>query len=258
MSSRSSAFVTYGAMPYVLSTDEQELIPTEVRRFAAIITQKNSTMKVAILGSGDVGQTLGAGFLKHGHQVMMGTRNPKKEEVMQWVAETPGATAGTFAEAATFGELIVLAVLGKAVESVVRLAGPANFKGKTLIDATNPITDAPPVEGVLGFTTGPNESAAEALQDLLPDARVVKAFNSVGAGQMINPHYEQGVPTMFFCGNDEAAKKVVSDVIQQFGWEPFDCGTIISARALEPLCILWCLPGFRQNLWTHAFKVLTH
>jgi 8-hydroxy-5-deazaflavin:NADPH oxidoreductase len=215
-------------------------------------------MKVAILGSGEVGQTLGAGFLKHGHQVMMGTRDPKKEEVANWVAQTPGATAGTFAEAAGFGELIVLAVLGKVVEQVVQLSGPANFKGKTLIDATNPIADAPPVEGVLQFITGPNESAAEQLQTLLPEAHVVKAFNSVGSGQMINPHYEQGVPTMFLCGNDEAAKKVVSDVIRQFGWEPFDCGTIISARALEPLCILWCLPGFRRNLWTHAFKVLTH
>lgn len=215
-------------------------------------------MKVAILGSGEVGQTLGAGFLKHGHQVMMGTRDPKKEEVANWVAQTPGATAGTFAEAASFGELIVLAVLGRIVEEVVRLAGPANLKGKALIDATNPITDAPPVDGVLEFTTGPNESAAEMLQALIPDTHVVKAFNSVGSGQMVNPHYEQGVPTMFLCGNDEAAKKVVSDVIRQFGWEPFDCGSIIAARALEPLCMLWCIPGFRQNLWTHAFKVLTH
>ena len=189
---------------------------------------------------------------------MMGSRDPKKEEVAKWVAATPGAIAGTFAEAASFGELIVLAVLGTVVEQAVQLAGPANFKGKTLIDATNPIADAPPVEGVLQFVTGPNESAAEQLQALLPEVHVVKAFNSVGSGQMINPHYEQGVPTMFLCGNDEAAKKVVSDVIRQFGWEPFDCGTIISARALEPLCILWCLPGFRQNLWTHAFKVLTH
>ena len=215
-------------------------------------------MKVAILGSGEVGQVLGAGFLKHGHEVMMGTRDPKKEEVAKWVAETPGAKAGTFAEAAAFGEVIVLAVLGTVVELVVQLAGPANFKGKTLIDATNPIADAPPVDGVLQFTTGPNESAAEQLQELIPEAHVVKAFNSVGAGQMINPHYQQGVPTMFICGNDEGAKKVVSDVIQQFGWEPFDCGSIISARAIEPLCMLWVIPGFRQNLWTHAFKLLTH
>jgi 8-hydroxy-5-deazaflavin:NADPH oxidoreductase len=215
-------------------------------------------MKVAILGSGDVGQVLGAGFLKQGHQVMMGTRDPKKKEVANWVAETPGATAGTFADAASFGEVIVLAVLGKAVEPVIQLAGPANLKGKTLIDATNPIADAPPIDGVLQFTTGPNESAAEKLQALIPETHVVKAFNSVGAGQMINPQYEQGIPTMFLCGNDEGAKKLVSDVIQQFGWEPFDCGSIIAARAIEPLCMLWVIPGFRQNQWTHAFKLLTH
>jgi 8-hydroxy-5-deazaflavin:NADPH oxidoreductase len=215
-------------------------------------------MKVAILGSGDVGQTLGAGFSKHGHQVMMGTRDPKKKEVAKWVEQTPGAIAGTFAEAAHFGELIILAVLGRVVDEVMRLAGPANLKGKTLIDATNPITEAPPVDGVLEFFTGPNKSAAEKLQALIPDTHVVKAFNSVGAGQMVNPHYEQGVPTMFLCGNDESAKKVVGDMIRQFGWEPFDCGGIIAARALEPLCMLWCIPGFRQNLWTHAFKLLTH
>ena len=215
-------------------------------------------MKVAILGSGIVGQVLGAGFLKHGHQVMMGTRNPQQEEVTQWVAQTPGASAGTFAEAAGFGELVVLAVLGRVVDQVIQLAGPANLKGKPLIDATNPIADAPPIEGVLQFTTGPNESMAEKLQALVPEMHVVKAFNSVGSGQMINPHYEQGIPTMFLCGNNEAAKGVVSEIIRQFGWEPFDCGGIVAARALEPLCMLWCIPGFRQNQWTHAFKLLTH
>jgi predicted dinucleotide-binding enzyme len=225
---------------------------------ALVSIRKLSNMKVAILGSGIVGQILGAGFLKHGHQVMMGTRNPQQKEVAKWVAETSGASAGTFAEAANFGELIVLAVLGRVVDQVIQLADPASLKGKTLIDTTNPIADAPPIDGVLQFTTGPNESAAEKLQALIPDAHVVKAFNSVGSGQMVNPNYEQGVPTMFFCGNNEGAKKVVSDIILQFGWEPFDCGTIVGARAIEPLCILWCLPGFRQNLWTHAFKVLTH
>ena len=215
-------------------------------------------MRVAILGSGVVGQVLGAGFLKHGHQVMMGTRNPQQDEVTKWVAQTPGASAGTFAEAAGFGELIVLAVLGRVVEQVVQLAGPANLHGKTLIDATNPIADTPPIDGVLPFTTGPNESAAEKLQSLVPETHVVKAFNSVGSSQMINPHYEQGIPTMFLCGNDEAAKRAVSEIIRQFGWEPFDCGGIVAARALEPLCMLWCIPGFRQNQWTHAFKLLTH
>ena len=213
-------------------------------------------MKIGILGSGVVGQVLGAGFVKHGHQVMMGTRNPALKEVTRWVGETPGASAGTFAETARFGELLVLAVLGRVAEQVIQLAEPANFSGKTLMDATNPIADAPPVDCVLQFFTGPTESLGERIQDLLPEAHVVKAFNSVGSTRMINPHYEQGVPTMFICGNDDGAKRQVSDIALQFGWEPFDCGSIVAARALEPLCMLWCIPGMRHNQWTHAFKLL--
>jgi hypothetical protein len=214
-------------------------------------------MKIGILGSGTVGQTLGAGFLKHGHQVKLGTRSPDSGEIKKWLAATNGATAGTFAEAAKFGELIVLAVKGTIVDSAIKLSGPDNFSGKTLLDATNPIADAPPVNGVLQFFTGPNESLGEKIQAQLPQARVVKAFNSVGAGRMINPHFEQGTPTMFLCGNDPAAKSQVSDVIRQFGWEPYDVGGINAARALEPLCMLWCIPGFTKNQWTHAFKLLT-
>jgi predicted dinucleotide-binding enzyme len=212
-------------------------------------------MKVGVLGSGTVGQVLGAGFLKHGHEVMLGTRDPKK--VDQWVRETPGATSGTFAEAANFGELIVLATLGRVVEQVVDLAGPENFSDKPVMDATNPLSDAPPIDGVLQFTTGPNESLAETIQAKITAAHVVKAFNSVGATRMINPHYKQGTPTMFICGNDSDAKAKVSDVIRQFGWEPFDCGSLVAARAIEPLCMLWCIPGFQKNQWTHAFKLLT-
>jgi 8-hydroxy-5-deazaflavin:NADPH oxidoreductase len=189
---------------------------------------------------------------------MMGTRDPKSEEVRKWLTETPGASAGTFSEAAEFGEFIVLAVLGRIVEKVIRLAGPQNFANKTVIDATNPLADSPPVDGVLQYTTGPNESLGEKVQALLPKAHVVKAFNSVGNARMVNPYFEQGIPTMFLCGDNEAAKAQVSDVIRQFGWEPFDCGGIIASRALEPLCMLWCIPGFQRNQWTHAFKVLTH
>ena len=215
-------------------------------------------MKVGILGSGIVGQVLAGGFLKHGHQVMLGTRDPQKPEVQKWLKETAGARAGTFREAAGFGELAVLATAGKAAEHALELAGPENLAGKTIIDATNPIADGPPIHGVLQFTTGPNESLGERVQAKVPKGHVVKAFNSVGNGRMINPHYEQGMPTMFLCGNNAEAKKQVEDVIRQFGWEPFDCGSIVSARALEPLCMLWCLPGFLRGEWTHAFKVLTH
>jgi 8-hydroxy-5-deazaflavin:NADPH oxidoreductase len=214
-------------------------------------------MKVGILGSGNVGRVLGAGFREQGHAVMLGSRDPNKPEVQQWLGKDAGASAGTFEQTAQFGDLLVLATLGRGAVEAVKLAGPKNLAGKTIIDATNPIADAPPVDGVLVYTTGPNESLGEQVQDAAPGAHVVKAFNSVGAARMIHPKYEDGPPTMFLCGNDAAAKKQVEDVIRSFGWEPFDCGTIKSARALEPLCMLWCIPGFRQNLWTHAFKLLT-
>jgi predicted dinucleotide-binding enzyme len=204
-----------------------------------------------------VGQVLGAGFLKHGHEVMLGTRDPKKKDVEEWVRATPGAKAGTFEETARFGEIVVLAALGRAVENIIELADPANFNGKTVIDATNPIADEPPVNGVLKYTTGPNESLGEWIQAKIPAAHVVKAFNSVGNALMVNPHFAQGVPTMFLCGDNGAAKAQVAAIVEQFGWEPYDCGGIISARAIEPLCILWCLPGFLRNEWRHAFKLLT-
>jgi predicted dinucleotide-binding enzyme len=214
-------------------------------------------MKIGVLGSGIVGQTLAAGFLQHGHQVVMGTRDPKSEDVTGWATKNPGIKVTSFAEAAQFGEVLVIAVLARIVEDVIKLAGPQNFRGKTLIDSNNPISDAPPVDGVLQYFTEQNHSLGEKIQQLLPDAKVIKAFNSVGAVRMVNPHFEQGTPTMFLCGNDQQAKAQVSDLIRQFGWEPFDCGTIVAARALEPLCILWCIPGIRSNSWTHAFKLLT-
>jgi predicted dinucleotide-binding enzyme len=214
-------------------------------------------MKVGVIGSGIVGQVLAAGFLKYGHQAMLGTRDPKKPDVQKWLAETRAGKAGTFEETARFGDFLVLATAGKAAESALELAGAANLAGKTVMDATNPIADAPPKQGVLRYFTGPNESLAEQLQAKFPQAHMVKAFNSVGNGLMISPRFEQGTPTMFYCGDNAGAKQQVADVIRQFGWEPYDCGGIIAARAIEPLCMLWCLPGFLRNEWTHAFKLLT-
>jgi predicted dinucleotide-binding enzyme len=96
----------------------------------------------------------------------------------------------------------------------------------------------------------------ELLQREAPEARFVKAFNSVGSAFMVNPQFEGGRPTMFICGNDEAAKKTVSTVLDQFGWETADMGKVEASRAIEPLCMLWCIPGFLHNEWTHAFKLL--
>ncbi|HSZ16411.1 MAG TPA: NAD(P)-binding domain-containing protein [Terracidiphilus sp.] len=210
-------------------------------------------MKVGILGSGDVAKVLAGGFLRHGHTVMLGSRSPEK--LSAW-AETSGAAAGTFAKAAEYGELLVLAVKGNAAAEVLQLAGSKSLAGKPVIDACNPIADAPPVHGVLQFFTTPTESLMEMLQSRFPDAHFVKAFNSVGSVRMINPEFADGKPTMFICGNNEAAKKIVTRICDQFGWETADMGASEAARAIEPLCMLWCIPGFLNNQWTHAFKLL--
>jgi len=211
-------------------------------------------MKVGVLGSGEVGQALGDGFVKHRHEVMLGTRDPAK--LADWAARNPNARVGTFAEAAEFGELIVLAVNGKASSTALGLAGAENLAGKTIVDATNPISDAPPVNGVLSFFTKQNESLMEQLQQEFPDAHFVKAFNSVGSDLMVNPRLEDGRPSMFICGNEAAAKKAVTEILDQFGWETLDMGAVEAARAIEPLAILWCIPGFLRDEWTHAFKLL--
>jgi len=211
-------------------------------------------MKVGVLGSGVVAQTLAAGFAKHGHEVMIGSRHPDK--LAEWNAQNPKVSRGTFAESAAFGELAVLAVKGGAASEAVGLAGADNLAGKTLIDACNPIADAPPVNGVLSFFTESNDSLMEQLQREFPAVHFVKAFNSVGAMSMVNPQYAEGRPTMFLCGNDDGAKKAAAAILDQFGWEAADMGGVEAARAIEPLCRLWCIPGFQRNQWTHAFKLL--
>ena len=211
-------------------------------------------MKVGVLGSGIVGQTLAAGFLKHGHEAMIGTREPSK--LADWNKANPKGRIGSSSDAAKFGEVIVLAVKGGAAADALRAAGKANLAGKTVIDACNPIAEAPPDHGVLKLTTSQGDSLMEQLQREFPDAHFVKAFNSVGSTQMINPHYAGTQPTMFICGNNEAAKKAVAGILDQFGWETADMGTVEAARAIEPLSMLWCILGFTKNEWTHAFKLL--
>jgi predicted dinucleotide-binding enzyme len=211
-------------------------------------------MKIGILGSGVVAQTLAGGFLRHGHEVMLGTRDVSK--LADWNGINPTARLGGFAEAAAFGEAVVLAVKGAVAAEALRAAGAPALEGKVVIDATNPIAEAPPVNGVLRFFTDINESLMERLQKEFSRTRLVKAFNSVGSPQMVNPHYAEGRPTMFICGGDAAAKAVVAGLLDQFGWESADMGGTEAARAIEPLCMLWCIRGFLHNEWTHAFKLL--
>jgi 8-hydroxy-5-deazaflavin:NADPH oxidoreductase len=210
--------------------------------------------KVAILGSGDVGKALAKGFLKHGYQVAIGSDHVEK--LVEFKRENPQMETATFEQAAQFGDMVVLCVKGTVAEKIVEKV-KTYLSGKTVIDATNPIADAPPQNGVLNFFTSLEESLMERLQKIAPDAQFVKAFNSIGSELMINPHFRDNTkPTMFICGNNDAAKKMVHEILEKFGFESEDMGKAESARAIEPLCILWCIPGFLRNEWAHAFKLL--
>ena len=211
--------------------------------------------KIAVLGSGKVGEVLADGFLKHDHEVMRGSRDPEK--LMAWRRGAGSkAHAGTFAEAAAWGAIVVLAVKGTGAESAVELAGTSSLAGKTVLDATNPIADLPPQNGVLRYFTSYDESLMERLQKKAPDAHFVKAFSCIGSPFMVHPKFPGGPPTMFICGNNEGAKATAKELLGQFGWETADMGAVESARAIEPLCMLWCIAGFLRNDWVHAFKVL--
>lgn len=209
--------------------------------------------KVGVLGSGQVGQVLADGFVKHGYEVMRGSRDASK--LADWKAGAGAkASTGTFAETAAFGEIVVLAVKGTAAEEAVGLCG-GGLDGKVVLDATNPIANAPPTNCVVSYFTGPNDSLMERLQKKAPAAKLVKAFSSVGNALFVNPKLPSR-PTMFICGNDAGAKDVTRGILEQFGWEAEDCGGVEAARAIEPLCMLWCISGFLRNDWVHAFKML--
>jgi hypothetical protein len=204
-----------------------------------------------VIGSGDVGKALALGLKKHGHDVRIGSRDGKK--LAAWT-KGRGISEGTFAAVADHGETVILAVAGGVAEEAVK--GLARqLAGKVVIDATNPIS-GPPVNGILPLFTGPNDSLMERLQRAVPEARFVKGFSCVGNALMVDPRLPGGRPTMFIAGSDAAAKRQVTALLEQFGWDVEDVGGVEGARAIEPLCLLWCAPGFLRNDWTHAYKVL--
>jgi len=210
--------------------------------------------KVAVLGSGAVGDTLSTGFLKHGYPVMRATRDPSK--LQAWKAAATGeASVGTYAQAAAWADIIVLAVKGLVAEEVLDQAGHDNLANKTIIDTTNPMGSEPPDGGVIRYFTGPNESLMERLQKRVPAAHFVKAFNSVGNALMVNPKIDPP-PTMFICGDNADAKQETTKILTTFGWEICDCGGVAGARPIESLCILWCIPGFLRKEWQHAFRLV--
>ena len=211
--------------------------------------------KIGIIGSGQVGIALANGFQKHGYQVMIGTNDPEKHSSIE--EKTNGKVAiGTFPEVTRFSDILILAVKGIGAEDAVKVTGIDLLKNKIILDATNPIAEGPPVNGVISFFTSPNESLMERLQNLAPEARFVKCFSSIGSPLMIDPDFGGIKPTMFIAGNDEQAKRVTTDILTEIGWETEDMGKAEGARAIEPLAMLWCIPGMNGRGWRHAFKLL--
>ncbi len=214
-----------------------------------------SKLKIGVLGTGDVGRVLGGGFAALGHDVMIGTRDPKSEKVTTWVEKTGAhASAGTFAEAAAFGEALILATAWTATESVIHLAGEENLAGKPLMDATNPLVFSG--KGPPTLALGHTDSAGEQVQRWAPKSLVVKCFNIVGNPHMVNPTFPTGKPDMFICGDDETAKRTVTALCAELGWPTIDAGNIEASRLLEPLALLWISLYFRSGNGGHAFSLL--
>jgi len=214
-------------------------------------------MKIGVIGSGPVGLTLAHGFLNEGHEVMLGTSQPDKPKTVEWKQKNPTAKINSFHATAAFADIIVLAVKGAAALEALEKAGRENLIDKIVIDSTNPIdTNIPPKDGVLSYFTSPDQSLMETLQLEHPDAKFVKAFNTVGNPIMYKPDFKEGRPTMLIAGNDKEAKTTVHSILESFGWEVEDMGSSTAARAVEMMAMIWCVPGFLNNSWTHAFKLL--
>jgi predicted dinucleotide-binding enzyme len=212
--------------------------------------------RVGVLGTGEVGRRLAAGFSSRGHEVVIGSRDPDKPELLEWLAgDGAGIRAGTFTQAAAHGEVLVLAVLGDAAENVIADAGAENFAGKVVIDAMNPLDFSSGFPPKLSISGG--DSLGELVQRTLPNASVVKAFNTIGNPYFVDPHFSEGRPTMLIAGDDEDAKSTVSDVLADFGWsDVVDIGGIEGSRELEAICIVWVKIGGLRGAWDHGFKLL--
>lgn len=213
-------------------------------------------MRIGILGSGDVGRSLGSGFAKKGYDVTIGTRDPRKPELTKWVKANGGhASVATFAEAAQRGDIVILATHGDATEAILDRVGPEAFAEKLVIDATNPLVFGS--RGPPGLFVGTTDSLGERVQRKLPKAKVVKCFNSVNHSMMTNPKTPDGVADMLIAGNDKAAKRQVAKLLKEFGWnDPIDVGGIDGARWLEAWVALWVRIATEQKNWQVALKIV--
>jgi len=224
-------------------------------------------MKIGILGTGIVGKTLAAKLNEMGHDVMIGTRNVSEtlskvnKDMMgsppfkEWYSQNPKVKFGTFAEAAQFGEMIMLATHGVATIAAIDVAGKNNFKGKVVVDTTNPLDFSQGMPPKFAVTLG--NSLGKQIQKHIPEAKVVKAFNTVNAFVMVSPKREEGDPDLFIAGNDEEAKNKFKSLAEKMGWKRvLDIGDISNSYWLEAMTMFWVYFGDKYNNWTHAFKLL--
>lgn len=211
-------------------------------------------MRIGIIGSGDVGQTLGSAFLAEGYEVKLGSRSPGQERVQHWLAkEGAVASVGTFADVTQYADIIFLAVRWDGAKSALDLAGTHALAGKILVDVTNPLDFS--FGTIPRLAIGHSDSGGECVQRWVPEAQVVKAFNSVGSPHMYKPKFSE-IPDMLIAGNNEEAKRTVGELLLKFGWNPIDMGNIEASRLIEPLAMLWILYAVQTNTWNHAWKLL--
>ena len=198
-------------------------------------------MRFGVLGTGTVGQAIGGKLVSLGHEVSMGSRQAGNEKAVAWAAEAgDGAGEGTFADAAGFGEVLVNATAGTASLEALEAAGAENLAGKVLIDVSNPLDFSQGMPPVLSVCN--DDSVAERIQRAFPDARVVKALNTINASVMVAPGDLGGSTTVFVCGNDEGAKAQVVELLRSFGWgegNVLDLGDVGAARGTEMYLPLW-------------------
>jgi hypothetical protein len=208
-------------------------------------------MKIGIIGSGNVGGALGSRWAKLGHEVVFGTRNPQSGGVQQLAARASGKTsAATLADAAKKGEVLLLATPWPVTQQII--AGLGDLSGKILIDATNPL-----LPDLSGLTCGTTTSGGEQVAGWARGAKVVKAFNTVGANIMADPSFEGHRPVMFYCGDDAQAKQVIKKLIDELVFEAVDAGPLNQARLLEPFALLWISMALAHGLGPDfAFQLL--
>lgn len=203
-------------------------------------------MRVGVLGTGQVGKTLASGFARKGHEVLIGTRDPKGKEL-------DGIALGTMQAAAQHGDIVVFAVNGMAGLQAIKAAGPGSLGGKLVLDTTNALNPGP--HG-LHLPDGMSRSLMESFQEASPTARFVKAWNCVPGIMMVDPDLPGGPGTQFVCGNDDEAKSVAQGILRDFGWGSVDIGDVTMARHIEAMALAVINHGMRSGEWAWGLKLL--